>query len=230
MVSCSKTVLNPQIPWFKYVKAFHTTWHLRKRLKMQIINMHCYLMQWLLTTSSTHWTFSALFTKSVLCLIIEVLWFDGFFLKLVVPALWRGEYMLVRMRFLLRNNATHCHGQSVVTPIHLCLWRLSPTATTKQWLSITLTLRNIWAAVMEWNQIECLFTSQSPCQEGRWRRTESQCFSPQHIRCSLNSMVLAHRWLIPCRHKTCLTSEWHFTGNFILWWAAESTMPGFVNT
>lgn len=112
--------------------------------------------------------------------------------------------------------------RSVVTHVHLCLWCTSPTATTKQWLSIT--LPNIWAAVMEWSQIKCLFSSRSSCQEGRWYRTESQCFSPQHPRWSLNSMVSA------CRHKTCLTSEWHFTSNFILRWDTEWITPGFVNS
>lgn len=191
--------------------------------------MHCYLMQWLLTAASTLNVFCSVYKvcplsnyrSSVLWLIFPKAGGAGSVERRVQ---WGWQFCWGTMEPILSRS----EQRSVVTPVHLCLWCTSPTATTKQWLSIT--LPNIWAAVMEWSQMKCLFSSRSSCQEGRWRRTESQCFSPQHPRCSLNSTVYAHKWLIPSRHKTCLTSEWHFTSNFILRWDTEWTTPGFVNT
>lgn len=84
-------------------------WHLRKTWIMRMINMHCYLMQWLLTAASTLNVFCSV-SKSVLCLII-VLCFDWFFLKLVVPALWRGEYS-EDDNFVEEQWSPFCHSQS----------------------------------------------------------------------------------------------------------------------
>lgn len=160
--------------------------------------MHCYLMQWLHGCFHTE-HFLLLFTESVLFLIIEVLCFDWFFLKLAVPALRRGEYsqddnfIADEWSPLSRSEQHISSSPSVVTPVHLRLWCTSPLATEKQWLSIILpaTLQNIICLL--WNEVK-FYLLHKARRQGRWHRTELQSFSPQHPRCSLNSMASAHKW------------------------------------
>lgn len=195
---------------------------------MQIFNMHCYLMQWLLTTASTLNVFCSAYKvfplfnsrSSMVWLIFpkasgassvqrRVQWGWDF--------CWGTMKPIVTVRVLWHPSISACDACHPQQPQN--------NDCQSHWLF------GIYELQL-WNEIKLnvYLLHEALVKKADGVELSHKCFSPQHIRCSLNSMVLAHKWLIPCRHKTCLTSEWHFTSNFILRWATEWTRPGFVNT
>ncbi len=118
------------------------------------------------------------------------------FLKLVVPALRRGEYsqddnfVTDEWSLLSRSEQHISSSPSVVTPVHLRLWCTSPLATEKQWLSIILpaTLRNIIYLLR--NEVK-FYLLHKACRQGRWHRVTIFLTSASQM---LISMASAHKW------------------------------------
>lgn len=174
-------------------------WHLRKKWITWIINMHCYLMQQLLMAASTLNIFCPVYKvcplsnyrSSLLWLIFPKAGGAGSAARRVQ---WGWQFHCIWMEPIVTVRAAHffipqcCDTHPSPSVMHV-------TLSNQKTMTVDHTSRestDYHIFILEWSEI--VFTSRSPCQQGRWRRTESQCFSPQHPRCSLHSMASAHKW------------------------------------